>query len=91
MENAAELGKKRELGLQEESEIPARLFQLKTRRLAVVTPVNSASSVDCEYSTCEWVISSDNVVISAVCSSHGSGELEKVSSDIVRSGGVRVE
>lgn len=78
MENAAALGKKRKLGLPESSEISARLYQLKTRRLAVVTPVNSASSVDCEYSTCECVISSDNVVVCAVCSSHGSGELEKI-------------
>lgn len=73
MENDTASGKKRKFGLQESSDTPARLFQLKTRRLAVVTPVNSASSVDCEC-----VISSDNAVISAVFSSHGSGELEKI-------------
>ncbi|XP_073060481.1 cyclin-dependent kinase inhibitor 1-like [Primulina eburnea] len=84
MENAAASGKKRKLGLRET--IPAPLFQLKARRLAVMTPVNSDSSVDCEYSTCECVISSDNVVISAVCSSHGSGELEKIQKEDIDEG-----
>ncbi|XP_073293558.1 cyclin-dependent kinase inhibitor 1-like isoform X2 [Primulina huaijiensis] len=86
MENAAaSSGKKRKLGLRES--IPAPLFQLKARRLAVMTPVNSDSSVDCEYSTsCECVISLDNVVISAVCSSHGSGELEKIQKENIDEG-----
>ncbi|XP_073057889.1 cyclin-dependent kinase inhibitor 6-like isoform X1 [Primulina eburnea] len=72
MENAAS-GKKRKLVL-EGSELLAHLFQLKTRRLASLT---SANLLNCEYSTCQCVVSSDNVV---TCSSHGSSELEKASS-----------
>lgn len=76
MENAAS-GKKRKLDLQD-SELPAHLFQLKTRRLAALLPENS---LNCEYSTCQCVISLDNVVVSAACSSHGLSELEKIQKD----------
>ncbi|KZV39755.1 cyclin-dependent kinase inhibitor 7-like [Dorcoceras hygrometricum] len=73
MENAAASVKKRKLS-------PTHSFQLKTQRLAVLEPENSASSVDSGYSAWEC---SDNVIVSAVCSSHGSSGVEKVSSTVL--------
>ncbi|KAI3462758.1 hypothetical protein Pfo_019421 [Paulownia fortunei] len=83
MEKAADIaaaGRKRKVGLGE-SQLSTSSVQLKTRRLAVVTPENSASSASSGNSTCETV-GADHVLASC-CSSNGSSELAKGSSKFV--------
>ncbi|KAI3452033.1 hypothetical protein Pfo_008698 [Paulownia fortunei] len=77
MEKAAAAGRKRKIILGE-SELSTSSVQLKTRRLAVMTPENSASPASSGNSTCESV--SSGPVLASCCSSSRSSELAKESS-----------
>ncbi|KAK4409735.1 hypothetical protein Sango_0046500 [Sesamum angolense] len=88
MEKAAETAaagrRKRKVG-SGDSQLSTSSVQLKTRRLAALTPENSASPASSGNSTCESV-GSDHILASS-CSSNGSSEMAKVSSKLIRRSG----
>lgn len=73
----AAVGSKRKACLGE-PQLSKSSAQLKTRRFTVVTPDNSASSLNSENSTCETV-GTDHFLASC-CSSNGSSHLGEGSS-----------
>ncbi|KAL0424602.1 UNVERIFIED_CONTAM: Cyclin-dependent kinase inhibitor 7 [Sesamum radiatum] len=83
-ETAAAGRRKRKVG-SGDSQLSTSSVQLKTRRLAALTPENSASPASSGNSTCESV-GSDHILASC-CSSNGSSEMAKVSSKLIRRSG----
>ncbi|KAL7135533.1 hypothetical protein ABFS83_11G103600 [Erythranthe nasuta] len=69
---AAAVGSKRKVGL-EEPQLSECSIQLKTRRIAVAAPENSASSVNSDNATCEVT----DHCLASCSSSNGSTELAK--------------
>ncbi|EYU39335.1 hypothetical protein MIMGU_mgv1a014302mg [Erythranthe guttata] len=69
---AAAVGSKRKVGL-EERQLSECSIQLKTRRIAVAAPEDSASSENSENSTCEVT----DHCLASCSSSYGSTELSK--------------
>ncbi|KAK6152724.1 hypothetical protein DH2020_012363 [Rehmannia glutinosa] len=77
---AAATGRKRKVSLGE-SQLSTSSVQLKTRRLSVATPENSASPASSGNSTCET--DGPDHVLASCCSSNGSSELAEGSSKFV--------
>ncbi|KAG8367074.1 hypothetical protein BUALT_Bualt16G0034800 [Buddleja alternifolia] len=83
MEAAAAAGRKRKVGLGE-LQVDRSSVQLKTRRLDVVAPKNSASAANSGESTCESV-SSDQVLASCCSSNRSKGNSKRESTAPVES------